>query len=125
MEVNVGFYGGWALFLLVVVYPVSIWAAMDFGKAMAVKPHKPSGIELLPDTPKNRNELKNHALIFGEDGQIVECDWFSRERSARCFGGKPQDYYSGWLTWEREAVDFKIRGIFPVPSPTVSAEHPK
>lgn len=116
MEINLDGFGGISLFVLTVVYPVSIWAAMDFGKAMAEKPRERDQPALLPDTPTNRKKLNNHALLFGEDGEIVEADWFSAARSARSFGGQPKDYGDGWLTWEREAVDFAIMGILPVPS---------
>lgn len=116
MDIHLGSFGGWSLFVLTVIYPLTIWLCLEGGKSWAERPDKSEyDLELLQDNARNRRLLNGRALVFGDDGEIVECKWYGQSASARAFGGRPSDYYAGWITWEQESVNFKIIGILPVP----------
>lgn len=70
---------------------------------------------LMHDNLYSRAVLGDHALLFGPDGEIIEARWYSRDRSAVEFGGRPRDYAPGWIDWEGEAVNFKPTGLLAVP----------
>ena len=104
------------LFLLILC-PMLFGAGMFFGGMLQMMETRD---ELRPrlwhDNIYSRVMMNGHALLFGPDGEIVEAEWYSPNRSAREFGGKPRDYGFGWVDHEGEAVSFKPSWLLPIPT---------